>query len=243
MEKSDAEVNFKEDRTNSTGIVPIDKNVVHKICSGQVVLSLAVAVKELLENSLDAGATAIEIRLVDHGSTLVEVADNGSGIKEDDFEGIALKHHTSKLSSFSDLDSVGTFGFRGEALSSLSSLCGGISVLTCHSSSTCATLLQFDSKGIITRKTPCARQVGTTVSLKSLFSGLPVRRKEFLRNLQREFAKMTHLLYAYCLVSTGVRISCTNRNQKKGGHSSVVVATQGGLTVRDNIACVFGHKQ
>ncbi|XP_046397219.1 mismatch repair endonuclease PMS2 [Ischnura elegans] len=227
----------------SSGITPISKDVVHKICSGQVVLTLAVAVKELLENSLDAGATAVDVRLVDQGSAVVEVADNGSGIKEEDFEGIALKHHTSKLSDFTDLETVSTFGFRGEALSSLCSLCGGLSIVTCHRSSACAFSLEFDASGILIKQKPCARQIGTTVTLNSLFSGLPVRRKEFLRHLQREFTKMTHLLYAYCLVSTGVRITCTSQKQTKGSQSSVIVATQGGETVRDNIGCVFGHKQ
>ncbi|XP_046688223.1 LOW QUALITY PROTEIN: mismatch repair endonuclease PMS2-like, partial [Homalodisca vitripennis] len=84
-------------------------------------------------------------------------------------------------------------------------------------------------------------QVGTTVTLENIFSTLPVRQKEFHRNLKREFVKMTQLLYAYCLVSTGVKITCTNQT-KKGGRMTVA-ATQGCNSVRDNIACVFGMKQ
>ena len=128
----------------SASVKPIDRRTVHQICSGQVVLSLAVAVKELVENSLDAGATNIgnevgvvcrrghhhmydvlvlEVRLREHGLDLVEVSDNGSGVSEDNLEALTLKHHTSKIREFSDLEvGVATFGFRGEALSSLCAL-------------------------------------------------------------------------------------------------------------------------
>lgn len=163
-------------------IKAIDKHSVHQICSGQVVLTLATAVKELVENSIDAGATNIgkypcllisvafsihlraasacrrrslqyelemkwinssDVRLKDCGADLVEVTDNGKGVEEANFEGLskcwlcffifvfvadwnllstALKHHTSKLRDFTDLIHVETFGFRGEALSSLCAL-------------------------------------------------------------------------------------------------------------------------
>ncbi|KAK2173846.1 hypothetical protein NP493_847g00042 [Ridgeia piscesae] len=103
-------------------IQAIDRGSVHRICSGQVVLTLSTAVKELVENSLDAGATNIEIRLKEYGRELVEVIDNGSGVEESNIEGLTLKHHTSKLRDFTDLSGVETFGFRGEALSSLCAL-------------------------------------------------------------------------------------------------------------------------
>jgi DNA mismatch repair protein PMS2 len=221
-------------------IEAINKDVVHQICSGQVVLTLATAVKELVENSLDAGARVIEVRLKEYGSEFVEVIDNGTGVQEENFEGLTLKHHTSKLRVYSDLVSVETFGFRGEALSSLCAL-SNMTVITRHASASCGTRLEFDHKGQIIQKKCCARQVGTTVSLQNLFSSLPVRQKEFHRNLRREFSKMTQLLYAYCLVCTGTKISCTN--QTKNGGRTLVVSTQGGETVRDNIACIFGAKQ
>ena len=100
----------------------IDKKSIHQICSGQVVLSIATAMKELVENSMDAAATNIDIRLKDYGAELLEVIDNGSGVEPHNFEALTLKHHTSKLRDFSDLASVETFGFRGEALSSLCAL-------------------------------------------------------------------------------------------------------------------------
>ncbi|KAK1882033.1 Mismatch repair endonuclease PMS2 [Dissostichus eleginoides] len=83
-------------------IKAIDKQSVHQICSGQVVLTLATAVKELVENSIDAGATNVDVRLKECGAELVEVSDNGKGVDEANFEGLTLKHHTSKLKDFSD---------------------------------------------------------------------------------------------------------------------------------------------
>ncbi|XP_050351845.1 mismatch repair endonuclease PMS2 [Nymphalis io] len=222
------------------GIKPINNDTVHKICSGQVVLSLAVAVKELVENSLDAGATNIDIRLKNFGIDLIEVTDNGSGVTEDNFLALTLKYHTSKLNDYSDLLGVSSFGFRGEALSSLCSL-ADLTITTRHKSSQFATKIQYDHKGNITNKTPCSRQIGTTVSLSNLFCSLPVRKKEFHKNAKREFNKMTNLLYAYCLISIGVKITCTNH--VSASNKSVVVATQGSLSYKDNIACVFGLKQ
>ena len=108
------------------GIQAIDKAVVHRICSGQVILDLATAVKELLENSLDAGATSIEVRLKDHGAELIEVADNGRGVAPADHEALTLKYHTSKLATFEDLHDLASFGFRGEALSSLCAVARGV---------------------------------------------------------------------------------------------------------------------
>lgn len=226
--------------STAKSIKPINKEAIHRICSGQVVLTLAVAVKELVENSLDAGATVIDIRLRDFGSELVEVTDNGSGVEPGNFQALTLKHHTSKLQEFSDLINVDTFGFRGEALSSLCAL-SDVSVITRHKDADCGTKLVFDHSGKIVSSIPVARQVGTTVCLENLFSSLPVRHKEFHRNLKREFTKMVQLLYAYCLVSTGIRISCIN--QTKNGTRTTVVSTQGCKTVRENIACVFGTKQ
>ena len=108
-----------KDFARASSIQAIDKRSVHQLCSGQVILSLATAVKELVENSIDAGATNIEIKLKEFGIESIEVHDNGSGIEEKDFEAIATKHCTSKLIDFSDLTMIETFGFRGEALSSL----------------------------------------------------------------------------------------------------------------------------
>ncbi|KAK0090872.1 hypothetical protein PV325_000038 [Microctonus aethiopoides] len=217
----------------------ISNDVVHRICSGQVVLDLAIAIKELVENSLDSGATCIDVKLVDYGKSSITVSDNGSGVLEEDFEALGLKHHTSKLREFTDLPEIATFGFRGEALSSLCAL-SDLSIITKHSSSNHAFKLQFNKKGLLEKKEICAREIGTTVCVKNIFKPLPVRAKEFQRNLKKEFAKAIQILHSYCLVSTGVKISCTNNVDGKSG--SIVVATTGETTVLNNANCIFGKK-
>ncbi|XP_077358133.1 mismatch repair endonuclease PMS2-like isoform X1 [Festucalex cinctus] len=221
-------------------IKAIDKHSVHQICSGQVVLTLATAVKELVENSIDAGATNIDVKLKEHGIELVEVSDNGKGVEEANFEGLTLKHHTSKLRDFSDLIHVETFGFRGEALSSLCAL-SDLSVVTCHESCPVGTKLVFDHKGHLLQRLPHPRQQGTTVILQQLFLTLPVRHKEFQRNIKKEFTKMVHVLQSYCIISTGVRITCSNQNGQ--GKRNTVVSTSGSQNMRDNIGAIFGPKQ
>uniref|UniRef100_A0AAZ3RBA1 Mismatch repair endonuclease PMS2 n=1 Tax=Oncorhynchus tshawytscha TaxID=74940 RepID=A0AAZ3RBA1_ONCTS len=218
-------------------IKAIDRHSVHQICSGQVVLTLATAVKELVENSIDAGATNVDIKLKDSGTELVEVSDNGKGVEEANFEGLTLKHHTSKLKDFSDLIHVETFGFRGEALSSLCAL----SVVTCHEAAQVGTKLVFDHNGHLTQRSPHPRQQGTTVSLSQLFYTLPVRHKEFQRNIKKEYTKMIHILQSYCIVSTGVRITCTNQTGQ--GKRTPVLCTSGRQSMRDNIGAIFGPKQ
>ncbi|ESO84069.1 hypothetical protein LOTGIDRAFT_108533, partial [Lottia gigantea] len=221
-------------------IQAIDKGSVHRICSGQVVLTLAVAVKELVENSVDAGATSVDIKLKEYGSECIEVSDNGSGVEEQNFKGLTLKHHTSKLQDFSDLVNVETFGFRGEALSSLCAL-SDLSVLTCHKDAAVGNKLDFDYHGNIKKQVPSPRQTGTTVILQNLFHTLPVRHREFQRNLKKEFAKMVQVLNGYCLINIGIRIHCTNQVGK--GSRSVVVSTKGNSTIKENIVNIFGAKQ
>ncbi|XP_036752972.2 mismatch repair endonuclease PMS2 isoform X3 [Manis pentadactyla] len=221
-------------------IKPIDRRSVHQICSGQVVLSLSTAVKELVENSVDAGATNIDIRLKDYGVDLIEVSDNGSGVEEANFEGLTLKHHTSKIQDFADLTQVETFGFRGEALSSLCAL-SDVTISTCHTSAKVGTRLVFDHNGKIVQKTPHPRPSGTTVSVQQLFYTLPVRHKEFQRNIKKEYARMVQVLHAYCIISAGIRVSCTN--QVGQGKRQPVLCTSGSSSIKENIGSVFGQKQ
>ncbi|XP_055148304.1 mismatch repair endonuclease PMS2 isoform X9 [Symphalangus syndactylus] len=177
-------------------IKPIDRKSVHQICSGQVVLSLSTAVKELVENSLDAGATNIDLKLKDYGVDLIEVSDNGCGVEEENFEGLTLKHHTSKIQEFADLTQVETFGFRGEALSSLCAL-SDVTISTCHASAKVGTRLVFDHNGKIIQKTPYPRPRGTTVSVQQLFSTLPVRHKEFQRNIKKVSRLVNEVYHMY----------------------------------------------
>ncbi|TMW54688.1 hypothetical protein DOY81_000219 [Sarcophaga bullata] len=227
-------------KEESKSIKAINKETVHKICSGQVVLSLAVAVKELVENAIDAGATLVEVKLRDQGLEAVEVSDNGSGVEESNLEGMTAKYHTSKLREFVDLQSVATFGFRGEALSSLCALTN-MTITTRHKSTDVAVKIELDHEGKIQKRQPCARSVGTTVALTNLFETLPVRRRDFVRNIKKEFSKMCQILQAYCLVSRGVRIICSNQTPK--GAKSIIVQTHGSLNILENISAVFGNRQ
>ncbi|XP_022684296.1 DNA mismatch repair protein PMS1 [Setaria italica] len=222
---------------SSPAIKPISKAVVHRICSGQVIFDLSSAVKELVENSLDAGATSVEVSLKAYGAEWFKVADNGYGISPANFQALALKHHTSKISDFSDLGSVVTFGFRGEALSSLCAL-GKLTVETRTKDESVGTRLEFEHSGVVASERKTARQVGTTVTVEKLFSTLPVRSKEFNRNIRKEYGKVISLLNAYALIAKGVRLLCTNTVGKNS--KMVVLRTQGSSSMKDNIITVFG---
>ncbi|RZC52527.1 hypothetical protein C5167_020954 [Papaver somniferum] len=221
---------------NEAMIKPINKSVVHRICSGQVILDLSSAVNELVENSLDAGATSIEISLKDFGKESFKIVDNGCGISPNNFKVLALKHHTSKIADFPDLQSLTTFGFRGEALSSLCAL-GKLTIETRTKHESVASHLTFDHSGLLTCEKKTARPIGTTVTVEKLFSTLPVRGKEFSRNIRREYGKLVSLLNAYALIAKGVRIVCTNTTGKNT--KSVVIKTQGSNSMKDNIIAVL----
>lgn len=143
------------------------------------------------------------------------------------------------MREFADLECVPTFGFRGEALSSLCSV-SQMTIVTKHRSASCATKLEIDHDGNITKKSPCARQTGTSVSIQNLFAKLPVRKIEFRRNIKKEYAKMCTIVQAYGIASEGCRIICSNVNEK--GVKSVVISTNGG-TMQENILNIFGTKQ
>ncbi|XP_018024743.1 mismatch repair endonuclease PMS2 isoform X1 [Hyalella azteca] len=220
-------------------IQAIDRAAVHRICSGQVVVNLATAVKELVENSLDAGSRSVEVKLTASGASSVVVSDDGPGIHPNDFEALALKHHTSKLRDFEGVCGIATYGFRGEALSSLCAL-SRFSVCTRHASQPLASLLTYDADGKLTSQKAASRQVGTTVSLESLFYSLPVRRREFERNLKREYHKMLQVLYAYAIISKNIRLHVVNNSD---GRRNTVLATHASYCLLDNIQALFGSKQ
>jgi len=127
----DADDVSSSSKAGQAGVIKaIDRSDVARICSGQVVVDLPTAVKELVENALDAKATHVEVKLRDSGLESIEVADNGSGISPKDYQALTLKYHTSKIRGFADLKGVSSFGFRGEALSSLCEISGAFEVTT-----------------------------------------------------------------------------------------------------------------
>ncbi|RAH79879.1 Serinc-domain-containing protein [Aspergillus japonicus CBS 114.51] len=234
-------------RTYWASWVKIISAWVHQIQSGQVITDLCSVAKELVENSLDAGATSIEVRFKNHGLDLIEVQDNGSGIAPENYESLALKHHTSKLSTFTDLNTLHTFGFRGEALSSLCALSSFHVVTAQAHQAPKATRLDFAPSGRLQKTQLVAGPKGTTAAVAQIFRGLPVRRRELEKNLKREYGKVVSLLHAYACISTGVRFSVRNNTTTTGKSGAaqrnvVVFSTNGNATTKANLANVYGAK-
>ncbi|KAJ5796066.1 uncharacterized protein N7518_004606 [Penicillium psychrosexuale] len=225
---------------NMATIQAIEARSVHQIQSGQVIVDLCSVAKELVENSLDAGATTIEVRFKNNGLDLIEVQDNGSGISPENYENVALKHYTSKLSSYDDLSSLHTFGFRGEAISSLCALAEFHIVTAQEKQVPRANRLDFEQSGKLRKTQIVAGQKGTTASVEGIFKRLPVRRRELEKNIKREYGKVLNLLHAYACISTGVRFSVRNTVGKT--RNVVVFSTNGNKTTKENIANVYGAK-
>jgi len=220
-------------------ITSLDKDTVRLICSGQVVVDLATAIKELVENALDSAATSIEVRLVDHGASEIECSDDGCGISPRDFINLGKRHSTSKLSDFDSLQNVSSLGFRGEALASLCELAGELSVVTRCRSEKVGNRLIMARDGSTSVISSCARNIGTTVTVKGLFSALPVRRVNLERNLKRHYSKALQMLQGYALVATHCRLRVTLQVM---GKRTTVMAVQSGRTIVDTVSSIFGAK-
>ena len=221
-------------------IKAIEAKSVHQIQSGQVIVDLCSVVKELVENSLDSGATNLEVSFKNYGLDAIEVRDNGCGITPDNYASVALKHFTSKLSSYDDLSSLQTFGFRGEALSSLCAL-SKFSMATAQANEAPkGTRLEFEPSGALKGTATVAAQKGATATVEDLFEKLPVRRKELAKNIKREYGKVLSLLHAYACI--GVNVKFTVKSAMPKAKSMVVFSTRGNATTRDNIANVYGAK-
>lgn len=181
-----------------------------------------------------------EVRFKNQGLDLIEVQDNGTGISPENHESLALKHYTSKLSTYSDLSTLETFGFRGEALSSLCAL-SSFTVVTClQADAPKGSKLEFETSGKLKSTGIVAAQKGTTVSVENLFKNLPVRRRELERNIKREWGKVISLLNQYACIQTGVKFTVSQQPNK--GKRIVLFSTKGNKTTRENIVNVFGAK-
>ena len=221
-------------------IKALEGRTVHQIQSGQVIVDLCSVIKELIENSVDAGATSIEVRFKNHGLDAIEVQDNGAGIAPENYESLALKHYTSKLRDYDDLSSLQTFGFRGEALSSLCAL-SNFHVYTAQGhEAPKGTKLNFESSGHLGSTQVVAFQKGTNVVVENLFANLPVRRRELEKNIKREYGKVLSILQGYACISTNLKLSVVNVMGK--GKKIQAFATNSNSSTRENIANVFGSK-
>ena len=153
----------------------LDDNLINKIAAGEVVERPASVVKELVENSLDAGATKITVELQEGGRKRILISDNGSGMSAADAAKSLLRHATSKIQTAEDLFNLNTMGFRGEALASISSVCR-FTLMTCEQGSSEGVRLQADG-GAPLASTPWQSAGGTTIICDDIFYNVPVRQK------------------------------------------------------------------
>lgn len=170
----------------------LSPRLANQIAAGEVVERPASVIKEVLENSLDAGATRLDVDVEQGGIKLMRVRDNGGGIEQDDLPLALSRHATSKISQLDDLEAVATLGFRGEALASISSVSRLTITTNCHDSGTgwCA---KAEGRDMETEVSPAAHPQGTTVEVRDLFFNTPARRK-FLRTEKTEYNRIEDVL-------------------------------------------------
>ena len=198
-------------RTIQKKINQLSPEVSSMIAAGEVIERPASVVKELVENSIDAGATEISVEIQGGGVELIRVADNGAGIPYDEVELAFQRFATSKLSAAVDLESIATLGFRGEALPSIASV-SQVSMVTRHADADSGARLEvFESQ--VRAKTPEGASLGTIVTVQQLFRNVPARRK-FLRSPGSETTRVQTLVTRYALAYPEIRFQLTAGRSK-----------------------------
>ena len=190
--------------TTKRWIRPLPERLINKIAAGEVIERPAAVLKELVENSLDAGATSIEIEIEKSGTKRIAIVDNGCGIEPDQIEVAFSRHATSKISDFKDLDNLLSFGFRGEALPSVASISRLRLVSKTADADTGMEIII--EGGVVQNLKPIAAPVGTTIEVENLFYNTPARRK-FLKTESTEAAYLNRNATAMALSSPGDRKS------------------------------------
>ncbi|MCE1166173.1 MAG: DNA mismatch repair endonuclease MutL, partial [Bacteroidetes bacterium] len=168
--------------SNSIKILP--QHLYNKIAAGEVVGRPESVVKELAENSIDAGATEITVIIRDAGKTLISVIDNGSGMSEEDAKVAFLRHSTSKIATYEDLENIHTLGFRGEALASIAAI-SQVELKTKRRADDVGTLIRIEGNEVM-EVSKTTSETGTSVAVKNIFYNTPGRRN-FLKSNQTEF--------------------------------------------------------
>lgn len=216
-------------------IQQLNNRLANQIAAGEVVERPASVVKELLENSLDAGATNISLDLEQGGTRLIRVRDNGSGIHPEDLTLSLSRHATSKISEISDLEAVGTLGFRGEALASIASVTR-LSI-TSNTSTNAADgyCAMTHGENMAAEVSPAPHPRGTTVEVKDLFFNTPARRK-FLRTEKTELQKIEDIVRKVSLSHPAVSLT-VNHNGKVQRQYPQATSEQ---EINRRVSAVFG---
>lgn len=207
---------------SSSKIALLPQHVIDQIAAGEVVQRPVSVVKEMLENSLDAGATHIVVHVEKGGLSKLSISDNGCGIPLKDLPLLATRHATSKLTTVEDFSTLATFGFRGEAVAS-TSMVSRLLTITTRTSDSPVAYTQTYQNGQPTANSkpkPCARTVGTTVVVQDLFYNVPHRQKAYQKREHEEYAKILSVVQQYAIHYPTVGFVC-QRTRGTGG--SVVV--------------------
>ncbi|OJJ98766.1 hypothetical protein ASPACDRAFT_1857262 [Aspergillus aculeatus ATCC 16872] len=234
------EVEQNDEPKKPKRIRALDPDVVNKIAAGEIIVAPMHALKELIENAVDAGSTSIEILVKDGGLKLLQITDNGHGIDRDDLPILCERFTTSKLKAFEDLSSIGTYGFRGEALASISHI-AHLTVTTKTAGSSCAWKAVYSDGKLVPAKPgqsaapkATAGRGGTQITVEDLFYNVPTRRRAF-RSASEEYAKILDVVGRYSVHCAGVAFSC-----RKHGDSGVSISTPANASTIDRIRQIHG---
>lgn len=233
--------------TPQRAIVRLPEDVVNRIAAGEIIHRPANALKEMIENSLDAGAKMIRIQLRDGGLKMLQVQDDGNGVAYNDLPLLCQRFATSKLRTFSDLQNMTTFGFRGEALASISYVSANMNVVSRTKDSEIAFKASYANGTLVPVKPgqssdpkPCAGSQGTFITAEDLFFNVP-QRKRALKSASDEYAMALDVVskYAVHYGGRGVGFSC-----KKAASAMVDLSVPSSINTStlDAIGAVYGSK-